>query len=50
MPSHLAKRRVKLPDVMPLSYESYAAAMANGNIKGLVVDGSSKPKKGESKK
>jgi len=44
MPSHLAKRRVALPDVLPLNYDAYAAAMNGGNIAGVVVDGSSKRK------
>ena len=48
-PTHLAKRRMKLPDVMPLDYSVYAEYMAthygntkSNNIAGIVTNGSSK--------
>ena len=46
MPTHLAKRRMSLPDMLPLKYEEYAKHLGNGqgNIDGVVVDGSSKRK------
>jgi len=47
MPTHLAKRRLELPDVLPLDWDAYAAAVkkatsTNGNIDGVVRNGSSK--------
>lgn len=50
--THLAKRRIQMPDTCPLHYSHYAAAIAHaysqavpaGNIAGIVVDGSSKKK------
>jgi hypothetical protein len=49
MPTHSAKRRIELPDEMPLSWHEYhqhwpSANGADGNIQGVVVDGHSKPK------
>lgn len=50
-PTHLAKRRANLPDVLPLDFNAYAAALAanyNGNgeaaanIAGIVTNGHSK--------
>jgi hypothetical protein len=52
-PTHLAKRRANLPDVLPLNFNAYAAALAanyNGNgeaasnIAGVVTNGHSKTK------
>ena len=51
-PTHLAKRRIQMPDEIPLDWntylehikQSYASKPAD-NINGIVVDGSSKPKK-----
>ena len=46
MPTHLAKRRIKLPDVLPLEYAAYAKYLTpsdNGNIEGMVKGGTSKP-------
>ena len=52
-PTHLAKRRITMPDEIPLNWASYAAqvkkAYANNNISGVVVDGSSKPSEKEEK-
>ena len=51
-PSHLAKRRIAMPDEIPMQWAAYAdcitkAYAENGygqNINGVVVDGHSKPK------
>ena len=47
-PSHLAKRRIPMADVLPLDYAHYEAAIreaySTGNIAGIVTDGSSKQK------
>lgn len=48
-PTHLAKRRIKMPDVLPLDFNEYAKHVANGkpspgNVDGIVKDGSSKKK------
>lgn len=48
MPTHLAKRRCELPDELPLEFAAYvehvrkAIANGEGDIAGVVVDGSSK--------
>lgn len=59
MPTHLAKRRIELPDEMPADFRYYAVCvakemksrettpLANGDIVGIVQDGSSKPKQEE---
>lgn len=43
-PTCLAKRRVQLPDILPLDWTEYAKHLANGsgNIAGVVKNGSSK--------
>jgi len=40
-PTHLAKRRIVLPDVMPLDFNAYKSHVA-GNVAGVVNNGSSK--------
>ena len=69
-PTHLAKRRIFMPDILPLDFSAYAACLTaspaaaapmvepqsdapekangngDGNIAGVVVDGSSKPSEG----
>lgn len=43
MATHLAKRRIAMPDQIPLSWEEYAKHWpGGGNIAGVVVNGSSK--------
>jgi hypothetical protein len=47
MPTHLAKRRVVMPNVIPMSfaaYSQYLKPQEQPNIAGVVTDGSSKPK------
>lgn len=49
MPTHAAKRRIVLPDVLPLEWAAYQAAwptngQATGDIAGMVVEGHSKQK------
>lgn len=44
-PTHLAKRRINMPDEIPLDWSEYAGYIKQsyaGNINGTVVDGSSK--------
>lgn len=48
-PTHLAKRRIELPDVLPLEFKAYqehwpsnGQAKRRGNVDGMVKDGSSK--------
>jgi hypothetical protein len=45
-PTHVAKRRIELPDKLPLEWSEYQKhwpnGQASGNISGAVVDGSSK--------
>lgn len=52
-PTHLAKRRINMPDEIALDFPTYMhyvklsyaeAESGNGSINGVVVDGSSKPK------
>ena len=48
-PTHAAKRRIQLPDQLPLDWSEYqkhwpAGNVPAGNIKGIVVDGHSKQK------
>lgn len=49
-PTHVAKRRIAMPDTIPLEFGAYAKfvrANAASDIQGIVTDGSSKPKKEE---
>lgn len=45
-PTHIAKRRIPLPNPMPLDFAEYAKHLANGtgNVAGVVNNGSSKMK------
>jgi hypothetical protein len=45
LPTHAAKRRIELPNELPLDWTEYRKHWpTNGNIKNVVVDGSSKKK------
>ena len=47
-PTHMAKRRIDLPDELPMQWSAYRehwpTPQSNQNIGGVVVEGSSKPK------